>query len=257
VSGDAEPAAGEPTRGLSKVMIVVMVVALVGALTFATLAVRHRRQQLANLATGLSSATQLRASGIPASVPTEMSYLMGLSTVPTKPAPGFTLTDQNGRVVSLASLRGHPVVLEFMDPHCVDICPIVSQEFIDASLDLGKASNVAFLAVNVNVYYRSVADMAAYSREHQLTTLPAWHFVTGSPASLEAVWHGYNIAVMAPNPNADIIHTSVVYFIDPQGRERYIATPMVDYTASGAAYLPAGPMAEWGQGIALVTRSLG
>lgn len=31
---------------------------------------------------------------------------------------------------------------------------------------------------------------------------------------------------------------------------------MADYTAKGNAYLPAGPLAEWGQGIALVIRQL-
>jgi cytochrome oxidase Cu insertion factor (SCO1/SenC/PrrC family) len=48
--------------------------------------------------------------------------------------------DQNGHRLSLASFRGRAVVLEFMDPHCVDICPIVSQEFVDAYDDLGKAA---------------------------------------------------------------------------------------------------------------------
>ena len=75
---------------------------------------------------------------------------MQLSPVPAARAPGFTLTDQNGHVLSLASLAGHAVVLEFMDPHCVEICPIVSQEFIDAYRDLGRqASRAVFLAVNV------------------------------------------------------------------------------------------------------------
>jgi len=70
------------------------------------------------------------------------------------------------------------------------------------------------------------------------------------------VWRAYGIGVSAPSRNADIVHTSEVVFIDPGGRERYIAAPMVDHTAKGKAYLPAGPLAEWGRGIALVTRQL-
>jgi len=57
---------------------------------------------------------------------------MQLSPVPVARAPGFLLTDQAGHAVSLTSLRGRVVVLEFMDPHCTCICPIVSQEFISA-----------------------------------------------------------------------------------------------------------------------------
>ena len=64
----------------------------------------------------------------------------------------------------LVGLRGKVVVLEFMDPHCVDICPIVSQEFVDAYHDLGPlAAKVVFVAVNVNQYHATVADIAAFS----------------------------------------------------------------------------------------------
>jgi hypothetical protein len=44
-----------------------------------------------------------RPSGIPASIPDSQVNLMGLSPVPTRPAPGFTLTDQDGRVLPLSA----------------------------------------------------------------------------------------------------------------------------------------------------------
>jgi cytochrome oxidase Cu insertion factor (SCO1/SenC/PrrC family) len=198
-----------------------------------------------------------RPTGIPASVSDAQINLMGLSPVPARPAPGFTLTDQDGRTLSLASLRGKAVVLEFMDPHCTDICPIVSQEYVDAYRDLGPlAGKVVFAAVNVNQYHSAVSDMMAYSREQRLNTIPGWHFLTGPVPDLRKVWDGYEIAVQAPSPDADIVHTSAVYFIDPAGRERFIAAPMADHTSSGASYLPAGQIAAWGQGIAQVARTL-
>src|SRR5260370_82027 len=67
----------------------------------------------------------LRPSGIPRNISPSLANLMQLSPVPGALAPGFTLTDQRGHTMSLASLRGKAVVLEFMDPHCTDICPIV------------------------------------------------------------------------------------------------------------------------------------
>jgi cytochrome oxidase Cu insertion factor (SCO1/SenC/PrrC family) len=205
-----------------------------------------------------SSGPQLaRPSGIPASVSDAQINLMGLSPVPVRPAPGFTLTDQDGRALSLSSLRGKVVVLEFMDPHCTDICPIVSQEYVDAYRDLGPlADKVVFAAVNVNQYHAAVSDMMAYSREQRLITIPGWHFFTGPVTDLRKVWDGYDIAVQAPRPDADIVHTSALYFIDPAGRERFIAAPMADHTSSGASYLPAGQINAWGQGIAQVARAL-
>lgn len=199
-----------------------------------------------------------RPTGIPASVSTKLADLMQLSPVPPAAAPGFTLTDQSGRAVSLASLRGKTVVLTFMDSHCTDICPLVSREFIDANRDLGSAARrVAFVAVNVNPYHRRVADVASYSSEQQLDSIGSWSFLTGSLPSLRTVWDDYQIQVEAPSRNADVIHTSLIYFIGPRGQERYVAAPMVDHTAKGMAYLPAGQLTAWARGIALVARSVG
>jgi cytochrome oxidase Cu insertion factor (SCO1/SenC/PrrC family) len=171
-----------------------------------------------------------RPSGIPASIADSQVNLMELSPVPVRTAPCFTLTDQDGRVLPLSAFRGKVVVLEFMDPHCTDICPIVSAEFTDAYRDLGRqAGQVVFAAVNVNQYHHAVADVAAYSRTHQLTSIPSWHFFTGPVPRLRAVWNAYNIAVQAPGPDADIVHSSVVYFIDPGGRERYLTSPQADH----------------------------
>jgi cytochrome oxidase Cu insertion factor (SCO1/SenC/PrrC family) len=248
--GHADQRGTTPRRGLpGRLLFAVLAVAVLLAGAFAIVAVRHHDQQNA-----LSS---IRASGIPASVPTSLANLMALSPVPVHPAPNFTLVDQSGHTLSLSSFKGRAVVLEFMDTHCTDICPIVSQEFVDAYRDLGKAaSRVVFVGINVNQYHAGVADVASFSHEHRLDAIPSWHFFTGSVGALQTVWHDYGVEVEAPNPNADIIHSSFVYFIDPSGHERYLGNPTDDHTASGAAYLPAGPLASWGQGIALVSRSL-
>jgi cytochrome oxidase Cu insertion factor (SCO1/SenC/PrrC family) len=225
-----------------------IVAALILGLAIGYVVVRVREHQDSGLG---------RPAGIPASVPTQLAELMRLSALPVSTAPGFTLTDQNGRSVSLASLRGKVVVLEFMDPHCTDICPIVSQEFVDAYHDLGSdASRVVFAAINVNRYHLRVADVAAFSREHELTTIPTWQFLTGSYPALRAVWHAYDIVVYAPSPNADVIHSSDIYFIDPAGKERFEASPIVDHTSKGSAYLPAVQLASWGRGIALMARQM-
>jgi cytochrome oxidase Cu insertion factor (SCO1/SenC/PrrC family) len=215
---------------------------------------------------GPGAGQELRPSGIPASISTSMADLMSLSPLPAAPAPGFTLTDQAGRTMSLAGFRGKVVVLEFMDVHCTDICPIVAQEFADAYRDLGPAARkVIFAAINVNPYYSSVAAVAAFSAEQRLTTIPGWHFFTGSVPALRAAWQAYHIEVRAPSPSADVIHTSAIFFIDPRGMERYLASPLdagttkprVAYgTQNETGYVPAGQMADWGHGIALLARSL-
>ncbi len=244
-------AAGPARRRRRRVVITLGLVAafLIGVYVYAALVIVGQR----NAGPG----PQLRPSGIPANVPTSLANLMQLSPLGATRAPGFRLTDQRGRTLTLADLRGKVVILEFMDPHCVDICPIVSQEFVTAYHDLGaQAGKVVFAAVNVNPYFNSVHDVAAFSAEHQLTTIPGWHFFTGRLPALRAVWRSYAIGVAAPSRNADIIHSSAVYFIDARGVERFAASPMVDHTSRGTAYLPPSQLAAWGHGMALLARDL-
>ncbi|HKI91547.1 MAG TPA: SCO family protein, partial [Gaiellaceae bacterium] len=137
-------------------------------------------------------------------------------------------------------------VLEPMDPHCTDLCPIVSQEFVIAAQRLGpKAQQVVFLGVNVNQYHERPAEVDAFSRRHGLDRLPNWHFLTGSTAALERVWHAYGISV-EPSKSGDVVHSALMWFIDPQGRERWVAAP--DYDK------PQIP--RFGAGIASVTSHL-
>ena len=231
--------------------VVLTVIALASGIVFATVFAL-----LVTSLTGKNAQPPMRTTGLPKTVSTKLANMMQLSPVPVTRAPGFTLMDQSGHPISLASLHGHPVVLTFMDPHCTDICPLVSREFVNAYRDLGAAGrNVIFIAVNVNPYHHSPADMEQYSSAEGLSSIPTWHFVTGSLPSMHAVWNNYQIQVQAPNPNADVIHTSLIYFIDPQGKERFVASPMVDHTNKGTAFLPPGQLAAWGKGIALVTRA--
>jgi cytochrome oxidase Cu insertion factor (SCO1/SenC/PrrC family) len=178
--------------------------------------------------------------------PGSLGRLMNLFGTPARPAPSFALTDQHGRSVSLASLRGRVIVLEPMDPKCTSLCPIVSQDFVDAAHALGHASSrVVFLGINVNQYHARVADVLAFSRLHRLEPLPNWHFLTGSTRQLRRVWRSYGIAVK-PSRSGDVAHSALMEFIDPKGRERWIASP--DYNR---AAIP-----QWGAGIATVAGHL-
>ena len=56
-------------------------------------------------------------------------------------APGFTLTDQYGRPVSLRSYRGRIVLLAFTDSHCTTICPLTTSAMVDAKRLLGTAGS--------------------------------------------------------------------------------------------------------------------
>jgi len=225
----------------SRLQIVLTAVAVVVLATAGTVAVVTK------------SSTTSPANALPAS----QVNLMGLTNAGNRVAPDVTLTDQHGAAVSLASLRGKAVVLEFMDPHCTDICPIISQELVDAYRDLGpSASKVAFVAVNVNPYYTSRAAVATFTAEHGLDHVPTWHFLTGPVAALRTAWSSYGVTVEPRGPNLDVLHSSLMYFIDASGHERWLANPTDSKTPAGTGYLPPSQITQWGHDIAAVSRQL-
>lgn len=174
--------------------------------------------------------------------------MMSLTPIdsPVKQAPNFSLTDQNDKTISLESLKGKVIVIEFMDPVCKDICPIVSQEIVGANALLGgKAQNVVFLAVNVNQFHESKSDVMAFSKEQGLNKLPNWHFLTGTTAQLQAVWKAYGVEVI-PNPTGDVQHSSLMFFVKKDGTEAYVANP--DNSKSS--------IQQWGHGIQTVVTSI-
>ena len=137
------------------------------------------------------------------------------------PAPGFSLTDQDGRTVSLASLRGKVVLMTFLDPVCTTDCPIIAQEFKQAGQMLGaQAGHVELVAVVANPTYRSTAFTRAFDRQEGLTAVPNWLYLTGSLGQLGEVWRHYGVTVQDLPAGAMSAHNDLTVIIDPAGRVR-------------------------------------
>lgn len=144
------------------------------------------------------------------------------SSLPGTPAPGFTLTDQRGRPQSLAAFRGRVVVLSFIDSRCTTICPLTAQMLRTAMAEIGpQAAHVQLLAVNVNRFANSVADVRAWTDQHGMAG--RWLFLTGPVPTLRGVWAAYHVAVEGTNAG-NIQHTAALYVIGRHGRERWLMT---------------------------------
>jgi cytochrome oxidase Cu insertion factor (SCO1/SenC/PrrC family) len=198
----------------------------------------------------LAAATPSETPPGPQGAPT-LERMMNLSPLPERAAPGFTLTDQHGRRVSLAGFRGKAVLLGFLDSRCTQVCPVIAQELIAADHDLGpRASSVVLVGVNVNPAAESVAAVEHFSVIHGLSRLPNWHFLTGSTHQLARVWKAYGIGVELPQRASQTVHSDYLFFINPLGHERFLAEPFADRGRNGTGYLPAATVQQFGRGIA-------
>jgi cytochrome oxidase Cu insertion factor (SCO1/SenC/PrrC family) len=135
------------------------------------------------------------------------------------PAPDFNLVDQFGHPVTLSSLRGHEVVMAFIDSRCTTLCPLTANIMYTARTQLGAtaANQVTLVAINANPTATSVAAVQSWSINHGM--LHQWLFLTGTAQQLQSVYHLYGVYVQVDSSGNDL-HDAAMYVIDAQGHER-------------------------------------
>jgi cytochrome oxidase Cu insertion factor (SCO1/SenC/PrrC family) len=163
----------------------------------------------------------------------------GGSTSLDLPAPGFSLTDQDGQAVTLASLHGKVVLMTFLDPVCTSDCPIIAQEFKQTGELLGaKDKDVELVAIVANPTYRSTTFTQAFDRQEGLTGVPNWLYLTGSIRALGAVWQQYGVSVTNLPAGAMAAHNDLAVVIDGSGdiREEVGADPGPATTSTQSSF---------------------
>lgn len=135
------------------------------------------------------------------------------------PAPAFSLLDQNSTAVSLDSLRGHPVVLTFLDSVCPHAdCSLMAQYLNWTAKDMGaQSADVRWVAISVDPWHDTPATATAFLQSRQVT-MP-FHFLLGTLPQLSPLWSAYHMQAVLQSDGV-VIHTSGLYVLDAQGRER-------------------------------------
>jgi cytochrome oxidase Cu insertion factor (SCO1/SenC/PrrC family) len=156
------------------------------------------------LGSGLSLATHRTAAASP--VVLRPGPLVA-AKLTKQAAPGFTLVDQDGNTVSLASAKGHVTLVTFMDPVCVNLCPILGRDISAVEQKLPKGLDPELLVIS-STPGRTQADV-----NHFLATnlsgapwLPGWHWLIGpNQASLALAWAQWNVLENPPNDILGIV----------------------------------------------------
>jgi protein SCO1 len=136
-----------------------------------------------------------------------------------RPAPGFSLRDQSGALVSLASLRGRPVLLTFLDSQCKASCPIEGRQLAWILRRLPASQRPALVVVSVDRSGDTPAGIHRALAKWGLRGPWTTHWLNApTRAALAAVWRAYGVTV-EPGSN-DIVHSLALYLIDRRGDER-------------------------------------
>jgi protein SCO1 len=150
------------------------------------------------------------------------------------------LTDQQGRTVDLAQLRGKVVLVAPFMTSCQEECPITTAALLamQRSLDAdGLHGKAVILEVTVDPARDTPQRMAAYAE----LTGSSWPLLTGSAAQIATFWHHFGIwyqKVPEDSPPGidwqtgrpytyDVNHSDGFVLIDQRGHERFVAGGMV------------------------------
>jgi protein SCO1/2 len=135
----------------------------------------------------------------------------------TDAAPPLELVDQHGRTVSLAGLRGRPVVLTFVFAHCQALCPVVVDSIKRAVPD-APASEV--LLVTLDPWRDTPNALPAIARLWELP--PSFHVLSARRVDeVLKVVGAYRVPFQRDEKSGDIAHPGLVFLIDAEGRLAY------------------------------------
>ncbi len=163
-------------------------------------------------------------------VPETHSKFDGPLMPPGLAAKDFTLTDQNGRPVTLSSYRGQVVVLTFIHSLCQDDCPFMVEQ-IKGALDSmpGSGKGIPVIGVSVAPAEDTVAHRRTFLGLHRMSARLA--FLNGPSAAIKRVWHDYAIAPGTGTQG----HSAFVLLIDKKGIER-VGFAAAQLTPEGLAH---------------------
>jgi protein SCO1/2 len=159
-------------------------------------------------------------SGHPREAPPLGSGGFAGAALPGMPAANFVLSDQSGRRVSPAALRGQVTVLAFVSSTCGPACTLIAQQIRGALDELGRA--VPVLLVSVDPAGDTPARVQRFLAQVSLTGRV--HYLTGTPAELRPVWRAYAIEPLSSGRSA-YERSAVVVLLDRSGRERVLFGP--------------------------------
>ena len=101
-----------------------------------------------------------------------------------EPAAGFTLTDQNGKKVSLKDFQGKLVLINFIYSNCKGTCPPLLLKFKEIQLDLKDEFKKQTVLLSVSFDYEDMPEVLKSLQSSQ-RRLSFWTFLTGSQERLK------------------------------------------------------------------------
>lgn len=132
--------------------------------------------------------------------------------------PNITLVDQYGRKVSLASLKGKPVLFDFIYTTCPGPCLLLTARMKRIADRLGPrlGTEAHIVSLTVDPEHDRPKQLLAYANA-QGANLNGWLFLTGTPKQIDAVMARFKL-FRHHEADGTVDHFLLFCLVDANGR---------------------------------------
>lgn len=144
------------------------------------------------------------------------------------PVADFTLTNQNGRAVSLADLRGHVWVADIIFTRCAGPCLKMSRQMSQLQQALPDSSRAKLITLTTDPEFDTPAVLKTYGQRFHADP-SRWLFLTGTKAQIARVAADslkFSAVAISPadrqSPADLFIHSTIFVVVDKRAQLRGI-----------------------------------
>lgn len=134
--------------------------------------------------------------------------------------PPVPLQTADERIISLDSLRGRWVLVDFIYTRCMTYCSVQGGDFARLQDRLAQPiadGQVALLSVSFDPEHDGPAQLAAYQRRSRDRGVGWIAARPANPSDREALMHAFGVTVI-PDGLGGYIHNAAIAVMDPHGR---------------------------------------
>ena len=131
--------------------------------------------------------------------------------------PGFQLTDQTGKSITLDDLKGKIWAANFIFTRCKGPCPITVLRMQDLNTKLKKVrGNVELVTFTVDPEYDTPEILKTFG-EQQGADPASWKFLTGTPDAIKNIVVTGLLQPIAKEPDGTPAHSTRIVLVDGEG----------------------------------------
>jgi protein SCO1/2 len=131
--------------------------------------------------------------------------------------PPVTLLDQHGQQVSLADLKGKPVLFDFIYTSCPGECLMLTQRMKRIANALGPelGNQVRLVSITVDPEHDQPKQLLQYASD-QAADMKGWLFLTGTPSQIDAELARFKL-IRQHESDGSVDHVLEMFLVGPNG----------------------------------------